>query len=67
LREKRRNVLMVGSPEGKRPLGRTKCRRVENIKIDLGERGWGGVAWIGLAQDRAPLKVVMKFRFHNML
>jgi hypothetical protein len=33
--EKRRNMLSVGSAEGKRPLGGTKCRRVENIKMDL--------------------------------
>jgi hypothetical protein len=37
-------------PEGKRPLGRPRRRRVENIKIDLGEVGWYN--WIDLAQDR---------------
>jgi hypothetical protein len=44
--------LLVGKPEGKRPLGRPKRRLVDNIKIDLLEIGWGGVDWIGLAQDR---------------
>jgi hypothetical protein len=44
--------LLVGKPEGKRPLGRTRRRWVDNIKIDLLEIGWGGVGWIGLAQDR---------------
>jgi hypothetical protein len=44
--------LLVGKPEGKRPLGRPSCRRVDNIKMDLLEIGWGGVDWIGLAQDR---------------
>jgi hypothetical protein len=44
--------LLVGKPEGKRQLGRPRCRWVHNIKIDLGEVGWGGVDWIGLAQDR---------------
>jgi hypothetical protein len=44
--------LLVGKPEGKRPLGRPRRRRVDNIKIDLLEIGWGGVDWIGLAQDR---------------
>jgi hypothetical protein len=44
--------LLVGKPEGKRPLGRPRCRCVDNIKIDLVEIGWGGVDWIGLAQDR---------------
>jgi hypothetical protein len=39
--------LLVGNPEGKRPLGRPRRRRV-----DLGETGWGDVDWIVLAQDR---------------
>jgi hypothetical protein len=42
----------VGKPEEKRPLGRSRRRRVDNIKINLLEIGWGGVDWIGLAQDR---------------
>jgi hypothetical protein len=50
----KRNVyrLLVGKPEGKRPLGRQRCRWVDNIKMDLLEIGWGGVDWIGLTQDR---------------
>jgi hypothetical protein len=44
--------LMVGKPEGKRPLGRPRRRWVDNIRIDLEEVGWGDVGWIGLAQDR---------------
>jgi hypothetical protein len=44
--------LLVGKPEGKRPLGRTKRRWVDNIKIYLVDVGWGGVDWISLAQDR---------------
>jgi hypothetical protein len=42
----------VGKPEGKRPLGTRRRRWVDNIKIDLFQIGWGGVDWIGLAQDR---------------
>jgi hypothetical protein len=42
--------LLVGKPEGKRPLGRPRHWRVDNIKMDLLDIGWGGVAWIGLAQ-----------------
>jgi hypothetical protein len=42
----------VGKTEGKRPLGRPKRRWVDNIRMDLGEVGWGDVDWIGLAQDR---------------
>jgi hypothetical protein len=45
-------ALLVGKPEGKRPLGRPRCRWVDNIGMDLLEIGWGGVDWIGLAQDR---------------
>jgi hypothetical protein len=44
--------LLVGKSEGKRPLGRPRCRWVDNIRMDLGEVGWGAVDWIGLAQDR---------------
>jgi hypothetical protein len=44
--------LLVGNPERKRPLGRPRRRWVDNIRIDLGEVGWGDVDWIGLAQDR---------------
>jgi hypothetical protein len=43
--------LLVGKPEGKRPLGRPRRRWVD-IRMDLGEVGWGDVDWIGLAQDR---------------
>jgi hypothetical protein len=56
----------VGKPEGKRPLGRPRRRWVDNIKMDLGEIGWGGVNCIGLAQDRdkwrARVNAVMNFR-----
>jgi hypothetical protein len=44
--------LLVGKPEGKRPLGRPRRRWVVNIRMDLGEVGWGDVVWIDLAQDR---------------
>jgi hypothetical protein len=44
--------LLVGKPEGKRPLGRPRRRWVDNIGMDLGEVRWGDVDWIGLAQDR---------------
>jgi hypothetical protein len=37
---------------GKRPLGRPRRRWVDNIRMDLGEVGWGDADWIGLAQDR---------------
>jgi hypothetical protein len=44
--------LLVGKPEGKRPLGRRRRRWMDNIKIDLLEVGLIVVDWIGLAQDR---------------
>jgi hypothetical protein len=44
--------LLVGKPEGKRPLGRPRPRWVDNIRMDLGEMGSGDVDWIGLAKDR---------------
>jgi hypothetical protein len=55
---------LVGKPEGKRPLGRPRCRWVDNIKIDLGEIGCGGMDWIDVVQDkdqwRALVSMVMK-------
>ena len=44
--------VLVGKPEGKRPLGRPRCRWVVNIRMDLQEMGFGYVDWIGLAHDR---------------
>ena len=44
--------VLVGKPEGKRPLGRPRRRWVDNITMDLQEVGCGYVNWIGLAQDR---------------
>jgi hypothetical protein len=59
--------ILVGKPEGKRPLGRPRRRRVDNIKTDLREIGLGGTDWIDLAQDRNKWRVfvnmVMNLRF----
>jgi hypothetical protein len=44
--------ILVGKPEGKRPVGRPRHRWVDNIKIDLREIRWDGMDWIDLAQDR---------------
>jgi hypothetical protein len=56
----------VGKPEERRPLGRPRCRWVDNVKMDFGEIGWSGVDCIDLAQDRkkwrALVNAVMKFR-----
>jgi hypothetical protein len=47
----------VGKPEGRRPLGRPRCRWVDDIKIDLREMGWDVMDWINLAQDRDQWRV----------
>jgi hypothetical protein len=53
MREKRNAYKsLVGKPKGKRPQGRPRCKWVDNIRMDLGEVGWGDMDWIGLAQDR---------------
>jgi hypothetical protein len=44
--------ILVGKPEGKRPLVRPRYRRVDNIKMDLREIGRGVMDWIDLAQDK---------------
>jgi hypothetical protein len=69
----KRNVyrLLVGKPEGKRPLGRPRRRWMDNIKMNVLEIGLNVVDWIGLAQDRYRWRAlensVMNFRFHKML
>jgi len=59
-------VFFVNKPEGKRPLGRSRRRWEDNIKLDLQEVWCGGMDWIGLAQDRdrwrAVLNTVMNLR-----
>jgi hypothetical protein len=51
--------VLVGKPEGKRPLGRPRRRWEDGIKMDLTEIGWGGVEWIQLAQDRDRWRAVV--------
>jgi hypothetical protein len=51
--------ILVGKPKGKRPLGRPRCRWVDNIKIDLREIGWDGVDWIDLARDRGQWRALV--------
>jgi hypothetical protein len=58
--------VLVGKPEGKRPLGRPRRRWEDNIKMDLQEVGCEGMDWIELAQDgdrwRAIVNAVMNLR-----
>jgi hypothetical protein len=51
--------LLVVKPEGKRPLGRPRRRWLDNIKMNVLEIGWGGVDWIGLAQERDKWRVLV--------
>jgi hypothetical protein len=55
--------LLVGKPEGKRPLGKPRHRCVNNIRMDLGEVGWGDVDWIGLAKDRNRWRALVNSEF----
>jgi hypothetical protein len=63
-----RNVyrVLMGKPEGKRPLVRPRRRWEDGIRMDLREIGWGSVDWIQLAQDtdrwRAVVNTVMNLR-----
>jgi hypothetical protein len=59
--EKKRNAcrMLVGKPEGKRPLGRTRRRLVDNTEIDLRDMGLGVMDWIDLAQDRDQWRALM--------
>jgi hypothetical protein len=58
--------ILVGKPEGKRPLGRPRRRSEENVEMDLRDIQWGGMDWIDLAQDRdqwrALVSMVMNLR-----
>jgi hypothetical protein len=49
----------VRKPEGKRPLGRPRCRWDDNMKMDLTEIGWGGMDLIHLPQDRDQWKALV--------
>jgi hypothetical protein len=51
--------ILVGKPEGKRPLGRPRRRLVDSIKMDLTEIVWDGMDWIDLVQDRDQWKALM--------
>jgi hypothetical protein len=60
MREKRNAYrLFLGKPQGKRPLGRPRCRWLDSIGMDLLEVGWSDVEWIGIAQDRDKWKALV--------
>jgi hypothetical protein len=64
--EERRDVygVLVGWPEGKRPLARLRHRWEDNIKIDLRETGIDGANWIQLAQDRVQWRAFVSTIMH---
>jgi hypothetical protein len=55
--------ILVGKPQGKRPVGRPRCKWVSNIKMEFREIGWSGMDWVDLAeytdQWRALMNTVM--------
>jgi hypothetical protein len=56
--------ILLGKPEGKRPLGRPRRRLVDNIKMDLREIGWDGMDWFNLAQDRDQWRALVNTVMH---
>jgi hypothetical protein len=64
--EKRNSYrLLVAKPEGKMPLGRPRRRRVDNVKMNVGEIGWGSLDWIGLAEDRNSWRALLSSEVCN--
>ena len=51
--------VLVGKTEGKRPLGRPRCRWEDNIKLDIQEVGCGDMDWIELSQDRDSWRTLL--------
>jgi len=68
--EERVYRVLMGKPEGKRPLGRPRRKWVDNIRTDLQEVGFGYMDWIGLTQDRDRwrtfVSAVMSLGFREM-
>jgi len=66
----RKKRLLAVQPEGKRPLGRPRCRREDNIKMGVKELGREGLGWIDLAEGRnkwwAAMNMAITIRFHKM-
>jgi hypothetical protein len=65
--QNRNAYRLLGKPEGRMPLGRPRRRWVDNVRMDLGEVGWGDVDWIGLPQDRDRWRAFVGFLFVLLL
>jgi hypothetical protein len=76
--ERSAHRILVGKPEGKRPLGRPRRMWVNSIKMGLRETGWDGMDWIDLAPDRDPWRALVntsctigsfssRFQLHELL
>jgi hypothetical protein len=59
--------ILVGKLEGKRPLGKPRCRWLNDIKMDLREIGWGGKDWIDLAQDVDQLRALVNVAMNRQV
>jgi hypothetical protein len=59
--------ILVGKPEGKRPLGRPRRSWRNNIKMDFRVIGWSGMGWFDLAQDRGQWRVLVNTVINKML
>jgi hypothetical protein len=59
--EKKKNAcrVLLGKSKGKRPLGRPRRRRKDNVKMGLREVGWSDMDWINLARDRDQWKALV--------
>jgi hypothetical protein len=66
--ERKVKKVLVGKPEGKKPLARSRCRREDGIRMDLRETGWegGGVDWIRVAQNRDRWRAVVNVVSHGV-
>jgi hypothetical protein len=53
--------LLVGKPEGRKPIGRPRRWWAGNIRMDLVEVGWGDVDWVGMAQDRDKWRALLNW------
>ena len=60
-------IILVGKPEGKRPLGRPRSRWEDNIKMDLREMGCDAGDWIDLAQNRAQWRAYLRMVVNRLV